>query len=254
MVKAKDLKLLRKKIEKADRMDKSTIQKCIFGSTSVKNDGSSSDNNDNHDYTIECFTSADILGCSSTAVSTTKELLNLFEENMGDLYRQSSWGLDLDEKSQEFEHRKARFLIVRKQRQQRQQGQDDGELCNNDENSTTTTTTTTTASSSSSLVAYCHYRFCLDDDEQPTSAVLYVYELQVASSERRRGWGKRLMQMMEQLARAADMPKVVLTVFKTNAPALQFYRETLQYDIDATSPSQYQERADYEILSKTMVP
>ena len=38
MVKAKDLKLLRKKIEKADRMDKSTIQKCIFGSTSVKND------------------------------------------------------------------------------------------------------------------------------------------------------------------------------------------------------------------------
>lgn len=233
MVKAKELKILRKKIEKADRMDKSTIQKCIghSDSTIVSKNNDDNDTNDNH--TIEFFTSADI----SSAI-VWKELLDLFEENMGDLYRQSSWGLNLDEKSQEFQHRKARFLIVRQQ----QQGQD-VESNNAD---------TTTTSSSSSLVAYCHYRFCLDDDEQPTCAVLYVFELQVAASQRRCGWGRKLMEIIEQLAPAADMSKVTLTVFLKNKQAMQFYRESLHYEIDPTSPSQYNEPADYEILSKTM--
>jgi N-alpha-acetyltransferase 40 len=237
MVKAKDLKLLRKKIEKADRMDKSTIQKCIGSSATTIGHNN---NNDDHcqSTTIEFLTSADV---GYSVVS--KELLNLFEENMGDLYRKSSWGLDLEEKKKEFQHRKARFLIVRQQRQA-----EDGEICNKNDDSTTASS----SSSSTSLVAYCHYRFCLDDDEQPTCAVLYVYELQVAASQRRQGWGRRLMQMIEQLALAADMPRVVLTVFKKNTSALHFYCETLQYEIDATSPSQHQEPADYEILSKTM--
>jgi N-alpha-acetyltransferase 40 len=230
MVKAKDLKLLRKKIEKADRMDQSTIQKCIDSSTTsiVSKDDESNDNHHQH-VSIEYFTSADI---GSSDVAVWKELMDLFEENMGDLYRQSSWGLDLDEKSREFQHRKARFLIVRQKQDQQ------------DESATT--------AASSSLVAYCHYRFCLDDDEQPTCAVLYVYELQVASNQRRQGWGRRLMQLVEDLAQAADMPKVTLTVFLKNKQALRFYQETLHYEIDPTSPSMYNERTDYEILSKTV--
>lgn len=211
MVKAKELKLLRKKIEKADRLDKSTIQKCIDTS-------SNNDNDTNNNQAIEFLTSTDI-GSSNSAV--WKELLNLFEENMGEFYRQSSWGLDMNDKEQEFQHRKARYLVVREQ-------------------------------SNDCLVAFCHYRFCLDDDEHPTCAVLYVYELQVASNQRRRGWGRKLMEILERLAHQANMPKVVLTVFLKNKQALHFYRESLHYDIDPISPSQHNEPAEYEILSKTI--
>ena len=206
--------MLRKKIEKADRLEMKTIQECIDESHSV----GSNDNGDD---------SFSIAHCSSSEIeakgkSTWKELVDLFEENMGELYRKSSWGLNLEDKSKELQHRKARYFIVRDKQK------DNG------------------------LVAYCHYRFCLDDDEQPTCAVLYVFELQVASKYRRQGWGRKLMNMAERLAKAADMPKVALTTFKKNKAALTFYRESLQYDIDPDSPSQYNEPADYEILSKVV--
>lgn len=60
------------------------------------------------------------------------------------------------------------------------------------------------------------------------------------------------MRMLERIAQVSGMRKCMLTVFKSNLAAYQFY-EKLGYHIDLISPSQYPDCAqtvDYEILSK----
>lgn len=150
-----------------------------------------------------------------------KQCLDLFECNMGDLYRQSNWGLDMKEKKDELEHKNAKFLLV----------------TSNDDND-------------DSIVAFCHFRFDTNDDEDPTEAVLYVYEIQVSSRARRSGLGRRLMTILELVARQVGLTKTMLTVFKQNEQAWKFYTEKLKYKVDEISPSNYGEDVDYEILSK----
>jgi len=48
---------------------------------------------------------------------------------------------------------------------------------------------------------------------------------------------------------AFHMHKVMLTVFKQNTIAMDFYTKALNYRIDRSSPSRFQTIADYEILS-----
>mmetsp|Transcript_9673 Transcript_9673/g.13654 ORF Transcript_9673/g.13654 Transcript_9673/m.13654 type:complete len:275 (+) Transcript_9673:36-860(+) len=171
--------------------------------------------------------------------------LQLFEENMGDMYRASSWGLDMEEKSNEFHHENARFLVA-----------------------TTKTKATTTSGQTSGeqqrergdLLGFAHFRFDVNDDDLPTEEVLYVYEIQISSKARGCGLGRRLMAIMEMIAMRSNMRKVMLTVFKSNQAALGFYLNKMKYDIDESSPSNFnddevggnhqQDSADYEILSK----
>ncbi|KAK9241033.1 acyl-CoA N-acyltransferase [Lipomyces kononenkoae] len=53
--------------------------------------------------------------------------------------------------------------------------------------------------------------------------VAYCYELQLPESLRGRGLGKALLNMMEDIALQAGVPKSMLTVFSSN-PAQYFYR------------------------------
>ena len=103
--------------------------------------------------------------------------------------------------------------------------------------------------------AFCHFRFNLDDDESMNPLeVLYVYEIQVSDRYRRRGLGRRLMGLMEDVARRTGMKRLMLTVFKSNVGAMDFYLNKMKYEIDRMSPSRYgEEEADYEILSKAVV-
>lgn len=156
------------------------------------------------------------------ATAAMQQCLDLFEANMSDLYKASSWGLDMNLKQSEFKHEKARFLLVQ----------------------------TSTEISKSELVAFVCFRFELDDEEQPTGVVLYVYEVQIAVPYRRQGLGRRLMAAVEYIAQTVGFPKVMLTVFKRNQDALIFYRDNLRYQIDESSPSQHGAAEDYEILSK----
>jgi ribosomal protein S18 acetylase RimI-like enzyme len=150
--------------------------------------------------------------------------LSLFEKNMGDMYRQSSWGLNMKEKDQELKHPNARYLVILDEEQK-----DD-----------------------SKLLAFAHFRFEVDDEEHPSKEVLYLYEIQIHESAQRNGIGKRMMQILEILAMQMQMRKVVLTVFNSNTGAMDFYQK-LKYNVDETSPSQYEgEEADYEILSKVV--
>lgn len=148
-----------------------------------------------------------------------EQAYQLFVNNMGDMYKASSWGLQEDEKRAELAHRDAKFLWI--------------------------------ANDDQAFSAFVHFRFCMNDDEHPSSVVLYVYEIQVAGTSRGQGLGRALMNCCETMAQHASMDKVMLTVFKTNPEALAFY-EKLGYQVDETSPSQHNEPADYEILSKSI--
>lgn len=264
MVKAKELKIMRKQMEKADRipcselLGKSTeLYEARIPSSSpsdsANDDGSTNDegivqkgdnsNERNMDETSTTKSFA-ITCCSSTdmADDTMQECLQIFDANMGDLYRQSTWGLDLSTKLEELQHRKARFLMIHEIMK------DDEKMTNNNNDSATKNDTT------KSLAGFVHFRFCFNDDETPTELVLYVYEVQVrAEYQKSYGIGTKLMHTIETtiLARSG-MNKVMLTVFKANVQAMHFYRNKLKYIIDEDSPSKHDTYAEYEILSKLM--
>eukprot|EP00586_Coscinodiscus_wailesii_P009610 CAMPEP_0172507346 /NCGR_PEP_ID=MMETSP1066-20121228/203012_1 /TAXON_ID=671091 /ORGANISM="Coscinodiscus wailesii, Strain CCMP2513" /LENGTH=167 /DNA_ID=CAMNT_0013284869 /DNA_START=380 /DNA_END=883 /DNA_ORIENTATION=- len=162
---------------------------------------------------------------------------------MGDLYRSSSWGLDLNAKSAELSHEKARFLVVTEERDthrrrtanccqqtQPEEGRDD-------------------------VVAFCHFRFEPDNEYHPTEEILYLYEIQVRASSRGYGLGRRLMTILEHVAMRSGMRRVVLTVFRNNVSAMNFYIKKMSYAVDASSPSNFPKKdgdAEYEILSKSV--
>lgn len=152
--------------------------------------------------------------------TTLDACLDLFENNMGEMYKKSSWGLNMKEKKEELIHEKARYLIVSSQEE-----------------------------SVKKLLAFAHFRFEEDDDDKPTAEVLYLYEIQINALVQRNGLGKRMMDILEMIAMEYGMRKVMLTVFKTNKEAMAFYKK-LNYVIDESSPSEFGEEADYEILSK----
>ena len=151
-----------------------------------------------------------------------KQCLALFEDNMGDMYRKSDWGLDMEEKEQEFVHENARFLLVH------------------------------SLEDPNVLLAFCHFRFDTNDDDGPTEAVLYVYEIQVSQKVRRLGLGRRLMTILELVARQANLNKTMLTVFTNNTAAWTFYTHKMKYQVDDISPSRQGESTEYEILSKSV--
>lgn len=145
--------------------------------------------------------------------------MKLFEANMSNLYRNSAWGFNLEEKELEMRHADAKFLI---------------------------------ALNENKLVGFAHFRFESNDDDCPTEPVLYVYEIQV--SRKGCGLGRRLMSIMELVALKTKMRKVMLTVFLANEGAMSFYKDKMKYQIDESSPSQYVGgSADYEIMSKAIL-
>lgn len=174
--------------------------------------------------------------------------MNLFEENMGEFYRSSSWGLDLDEKTDELRHESARFLIVT---------QDDDDISsslNTTSDASSPNNTKMRSSSRAKICAFSHFRFEVNDDDFPTEEVLYVYEIQVSPDLQKCGIGKRCMSIMELIALQANMRRVMLTAFKSNQGAMKFYIDKMKYGIDSSSPSNFDgEEVDYEILSKSLM-
>lgn len=212
-MKSKDLKLLRKKLEKAS---KASFQLPIEGPADGKENAAA---NTTNGVTLQYWNPEQV----AKNKNRLQDLLDLFEANMGDQYRNSSWGLDMDAKKTELTHSKARFLVFLDK---------------------------TTTSGKEEMVGFCHYRFEYDDEEAPTTAVLYVYELQMKESHRSQGLGKQAMLRLEALAQSMEVATIMLTVFRSNQKAMDFYLTKLQYDIADISPSQHNEVADYEILSK----
>ena len=160
---------------------------------------------------------------------------DLFEHNMTDLYRASNWGLNLSKKAKELKHERARFLVITKE-------------SNNG--------TDSIRQSSAEVIAFSHFRYEFDDEEQPKYPVLYIYELQVKQEFQRHGLGRKLMTLMELMALKYSMTYVMLTVFKLNVTAMTFYLNKMRYSIADQSPSKFvtdedeSQTVDYEILWK----
>ncbi|CAN0316166.1 unnamed protein product [Lampetra planeri] len=125
---------------------------------------------------------------------------SLTKENMQALYEQSEWGWKEREKQEEMRDERAWYLLAR-----------DG---------------------AGAPLGFSHFRFDTDWGEE----ILYCYEIQLEGRARRRGLGKFLMQVLQLIANSTEMKKVVLTVFKHNEGAYRFFKHTLQYQLDETSP------------------
>lgn len=266
-MKAKELKALRKKIERADReeeplsdlagrkfckydlqLNRSNAFQLVAPERSFSNRDAGDENSSNINCDAVTNKGEMDQSKSSLVLSLTwfktwseinpsylfQEMLDLFKQNVGTMYEQSSWGLNMEGKKEELQHRKARFLIVTTASPLKAVSKEKKEYV-------------------SSLVAFCHYRFEYDDDQYPTCAVLYLYEIQVSRRFQSRGIGQSLMELLRCIAEKASMTKIILTVFRLNHQALKFYR-SLNYKIDESSPSEDDGNGtvDYLILSKNI--
>lgn len=143
---------------------------------------------------------------------------DLTKSNMETMYEASSWGWSDKKKKEEMSEESAWYLIAK------------------DENE--------------KGVGLSHFRFDLDNDVE----VLYCYEIQIENEHRNKGLGKFFIQILQLLAHRYKMQKVMVTVFKDNEKALDFFLKRLKFETDETSPRIYDplhpEDYSYEILSK----
>jgi len=148
--------------------------------------------------------------------SETKDwIFKLMEGNMRTHYVKSDWGWNSNNKRTELFEDNAWHLIARSE---------DG-----------------------APVAFCHFRFDMDFDDD----VLYVYEVQLEETVRRKGLGKMMLKMLELMMVKAEMVKIMLTCFKHNQAASSFFKDCLKYEVDETCPyNTIYEQFDYEILSR----
>lgn len=212
---------MRKRLSKADRLvdplQESNLPASLLAFFRPPADGSKETSENGPRFSLEYSLGQDLTD------ELLEQLVDLFEQNMGEFYRNSSFGLDLNEKADEFRHRRARFLLVYSSKK------DDV---------------------MKELAAFVHFRFDYDDDENPSRVVLYVFEIQLDTACRRQGLGRKLMKIIEYIAVAAGLDRILLTVFKKNTAAMDFYTRSLCYTIDESSPSKFGETTDYEILTK----
>ena len=182
-------------------------------------------------------------------------IFGIFKKNMEDQYKQN-WGYREGEKQAEIFHQDSRYLVAVQTTtteaavtfKHKDEKEKDGMQGTEEEAAASATTVTTTTSKP---VGFVHLRFVLDEDEDSPAAVLYVYEIQLTSAVQRQGLGAKMMAAIEEMAAQTQMKKLKLTVFKTNAVALDFYQKKLDYVVDATSPSKWNMKTEcYEILSK----
>lgn len=143
--------------------------------------------------------------------ATVDVLFSLLKKNMEKLYQTSDWGWDDKKKLSQMTEPAAWYLIAR------------------DESKTP--------------VAFSHFRFDMDYGVD----VLYLYELQLEESVRRKGLGKFMSEAIEFIAFKNNLKKVVLTCFKHNPEAMEFYK-SMNFTVDCTSPED--ESYCYVILSK----
>jgi ribosomal protein S18 acetylase RimI-like enzyme len=98
-------------------------------------------------------------------------------------------------------------------------------------------------------MGFLEYRILIEDD----SVVLYIWEIHLVPRVHKQGLGRYMMQIAELIARKHGLDKIMLTVFKQNVTAMNFYKNKLRYVIDDTDPSMSGEKVNYEILSKVLV-
>lgn len=155
------------------------------------------------------------------------KMMDLFEPLMRDMYEKSSWGWNDREKMSEWKHSRTRVILVTK----------NDHLADN-------ISFNELPQEEDGLVGFMCFRF--ESGADKNECALYVYELHIHQEFQRQGLGEELMRMAINLALEFKMDKVMLTVFRTNSKALQFYNK-LKFAPDKSTPAKNE--ADYIILS-----
>ena len=234
---------------------------------SGKNNGNAAGNNDTPSKNNSCATIHYYK--SPLPEPILKQCLELFERNMGEMYRNSEWGLNMAEKRKELLHEDARFLIIMLHNNDSNVGQslppndradstantadDTGEIVTTTAAMAIDDTTKNASAEEQKVIGFAHFRFEPDEDSphNPLLPITYLYELQISLTSH--GLGQKLMTIVELLSLQLQMTKVILTVFKCNTGAMRFYLNKLKgYEVDECSPSNFEgeKDVDYEILSK----
>ncbi|OBZ79159.1 N-alpha-acetyltransferase 40 [Grifola frondosa] len=174
------------------------------------------------EYTLEATSLQflfQLVKASELSKDERRDLWEIWEKNMYEMYKDSSFGWDPPAKKRELFHRLARFIVVR-ENTRAQGSQDDG-------------------NNAVRIVAFTVFRFEYEFEEN----IVYCYELQVCDNVRRYGLGKYLMQQLVLIGKEWGMTKVVLTVFKANSAARNLYM-TIGFEVDPTSPEYERPDAD----------
>jgi len=102
-----------------------------------------------------------------------------------------------------------------------------------------------------SVKGFLSFMITIEDEHE----VLYIYELHLRKEMQGRGVGKWMMKQVEKIGRRAGLEKTMLSVFRSNEGARNFY-EGLGYGVDEFSPGPRKLRGgrvmepEYSILSK----
>ncbi|WVN85141.1 uncharacterized protein L203_100283 [Cryptococcus depauperatus CBS 7841] len=116
------------------------------------------------------------------------------------------------------------------------------------------------------IAGFAEFRFDTEETLSDRDAeVVYLYEIQFLQTMRGQGIARKMMGIVEEIGKRAEMEKVMLTCLKSNQGALEFYKK-LGYEPDEIDLTRLdQERSgsdngdkaedievDYVILSKSL--
>ncbi len=165
-----------------------------------------------------------VVKATDLSLRTKFKIMSILEGNMRSYYERTSWGWNEAEMNKETLHSLNRFVIL--------------------------STSNNSADIENDIVAFAVFRFDWDDEDEPEYPVLYLYQLQIMPGSQRTGLGRMMMELILQIAGKTMMRKVLLTCFKINGNAMEFYKK-IGFVIDGNSPSQCGYTGEpYEILSK----
>lgn len=194
-------------------------------------------------YSPASISKADLEGC-----------LDLVELTSSEAYATSGVGWSRSKKRKEMKLPDMKYLIVRDpepsaaERESARSDADrpDKELSRPEENPHPT-------AKKSGVIGFLSFMVTYEDGKE----VVYCYEIHLSPTARGRGLGGFLMSRMEEIGRLVGLEKAMLTVFKSNEMARQFY-ERGGYEVDEYSPQPRRLRNgtikefDYLILSKKL--
>uniref|UniRef100_A0A7S0GYV5 N-alpha-acetyltransferase 40 n=1 Tax=Amorphochlora amoebiformis TaxID=1561963 RepID=A0A7S0GYV5_9EUKA len=166
-------------------------------------------------------------------------VFDLLERNMKTHYQGTKTvGWDAKNKKMELSHEGARFIVVY------DEVKDEESKENNSAN----------AELKPVPIAYVMWRFLMDDDGYGEMIPeLYLWEIHIEETYRRKGLGKYLMSISELAAWTLQMKKICLTAFTSNPASLKFFQDKMKYKVDATDPGLCEPDeppCGYRILSK----
>lgn len=189
----------------------------------------------------------DIYSAATISDADLEACLDLVEQTSSEAYAASGGGWSRTKKRKEMKLPDMKYLIVRGETRP---------------GATTATITNPVEADESNpardpgtvdVLGFLSFMITYEDGKE----VIYCYEIHLAPAARGRGLGGMLMGRMEEIGRLVGMEKAMLTVFKTNEAARQFYQKG-GYVVDEYSPRPRRLRNgtvkefDYEILSKKL--